>query len=52
MAVGITVRHARSCPVRSGGRCRCRPGYQASVYSARDGKRIRRTFATLAAARA
>jgi len=49
---GIVVRHTRPCPTRSGGRCRCRPGYQAQVFSARDGKTIRKTFATLADARA
>src|SRR5437016_4060531 len=51
MAAGIAVRHQRSCPARQAGRCRCKPGYQATVYSARDQKRIRRTFPTLAAAR-
>ncbi len=45
---GITVRHARSC---SGEPCRCKPTYQAHVWSAREGKRIRKTFPTLAAAK-
>jgi integrase len=49
---GIRVRHSRSCKSTSGGRCNCRPSYEASVYSARDGRKIRRTFPTLAAARA
>ena len=52
MAAGIEVRHARSCGSRSGAACNCRKTYQAHVYSARDGKRIRRTFPTLAAAKA
>ena len=51
---GIEVRHGRSCPAGANPdvRCRCRPSYRASVWSPRDGKRIRRTFPTLAAARA
>lgn len=44
MAEGIRKRHARSCPARDGGRCRCDGGYEASVYSPRDGRKIRRTF--------
>ncbi|MGH2824047.1 MAG: hypothetical protein ACRDLY_13695, partial [Thermoleophilaceae bacterium] len=48
---GISVRHARSCPSRSGGRCRCAPTYQAQAWSPRDRKRLTRTFPTLAAAR-
>jgi integrase len=49
---GITVRHGRSCPARDGGRCRCAPSYQAQVWSARDKKRLSRSFPTLAAAKA
>jgi integrase len=52
MPAGIEVRHARACPSRSGGRCACKPTYQAHVWSARDGKRIRKTFPTPTAARA
>ena len=48
---GIMIRHARSCRANSGGRCRCNPTYQAQIWSARDGKRLSRTFPTLAAAR-
>ena len=48
---GISLRHARSCPSRSGGRCRCAPRYQAQAWSPRDRKRLTRTFPTLAAAR-
>src|SRR5438552_3924219 len=50
---GIRVRHARSCPAASSadGRCNCCPSYEAFVYSARDGKKLRKTFSTLAAAR-
>jgi hypothetical protein len=48
---GITIRHGRSCPARHGKRCRCDPTYQAQVWSARDGKRLSRSFPTLAGAR-
>jgi integrase len=49
---GIEVRHTKACASRAGRRCNCRPTYQASAYSARDEKRIRKTFPSLAAARA
>lgn len=48
---GIEVRHAKACASRKGRKCNCRPTYQASVWSAPDGKRLRKTFPTLAAAR-
>ena len=49
---GIQVRHSKLCAARSGGSCACRPTYQANVWSARERKRIFRTFPTLAAAKA
>jgi integrase len=49
---GIRLRHGKLCPSRSGGACRCRPTYQANVWSARDGTRIFKTFATVAEAKA
>src|SRR5437588_7285184 len=49
---GIEVRHARRCRSREGGTCTCKPTYQAQVWSARERKQIKRTFPTLAAARA
>jgi integrase len=49
---GIEVRHAKACASRQGGKCNCRPTYQASVWSPRDQKRLRKTFPTVAAARA
>jgi integrase len=48
MAAGIRQRHGRGC--RAQGRCKC--PYEASVYSKRDGKKIRKTFPSLAAATA
>jgi integrase len=50
--VGILVRHLKGCASHSGRRRNCRPTYQASVWSARDGRRIRKSFATLAEAKA
>lgn len=49
---GIEVRHKKACASRDGRRCNCQPTYQASVWSARESKRIRKTFTTLAEARA
>jgi integrase len=42
---GIRVRHSRSCKSREGGNCNCEPTFEAWVYSKRDGKKIRKTFA-------
>jgi len=50
---GIVVRHAVGCASQlERGRCDCRPGYQAQVYSAAERRTIRKTFRTLADARA
>jgi integrase len=49
---GIEVRHKKACASRYGRRCNCQPTYQASVWSVRESKRIRKTFPTLAEARA
>jgi integrase len=51
---GIDTRHAPSCPATRDrdARCRCTPSYQAHVWSARDKARIRKTFRSLAAAKA
>jgi integrase len=48
---GITVRHSRRCRSRDGGRCACTPTYQASVWSKRDGRLIRKTFPSISAAK-
>jgi integrase len=50
---GITVRHARTCPAYggTGARCRCKPTYQAQVWSDAEKKRITRSFPTRAAAK-
>lgn len=49
---GIEIRHSRSCQSRAGEACACKPTFQASVWSRREKKRIRKTFPTVAAARA
>lgn len=48
---GVDVRHSRSCADRTGADCNCTPTYQAHVYDARSGRRIRKTFASLSAAK-
>ena len=50
-STGITVRHARRCASRGGGRCSCKPTYQAKIWSARDKTPIRKTFPTVTAAK-
>ena len=52
--IGIDVRHTRACPAarEPDVRCRCSPSYQAHVWSSRERKRIRKTFPTLAEAKA
>jgi len=51
MAEGIRKRHSRNCRSRGGGRCNCNAGWEASIYLAREGKKVRRTFAREAEAR-
>ncbi|HEY7951772.1 MAG TPA: tyrosine-type recombinase/integrase [Solirubrobacteraceae bacterium] len=46
MAAGVRQRHGRACRRKSG--CSC--PYEAFVYSKRDGKKLRKTFPTHAAA--
>lgn len=49
---GIRARHSRSCRSRAGERCNCRPAWEAFAYLKRERKKLRKTFPTLAAARA
>ncbi len=53
-ATGIRQVHSRRCPRRSerDARCRCSPGYEASVWDAAAGRRLRRTFRSERAAKA
>jgi hypothetical protein len=50
-ATGIRKRHARGCPSRGGRACSCRPTFEASVWSTREGKKIRKSFRTESAAK-
>jgi integrase len=45
VATGITKRHTKGCRSREGGRCNCNAGWEASVYLAREKKKVRKTFA-------
>ncbi len=49
---GVQVRHASRCASRADGRCTCTPTFQAQVWSARDRRPIRKTFGTVAEAKA
>ncbi len=49
---GIEPRHRRGCATRTGYACSCTPSYQAQVWSRRDRKPIRKTFATVSEAKA
>ena len=51
MAAGIRVRHARSCRSQEGGRCSCKPTFQAQAYDAQAGSQVWRTFPTISAAK-
>ncbi len=51
MAAGIEERHARGCRSREGGGCDCEPTFQAHVWDAKAGKRMRKTFPTRSAAK-
>lgn len=51
MAEGIIRRHSKGCPGKGGGRCGCSAGYEAWVFSKRDKKKIRKTFAREAEAK-
>jgi integrase len=44
MAEGIRKRHSKGCSAREGGRCNCRAGWEASIYLAREDKRVTKTF--------
>lgn len=51
MAEGVRKRHSKGCRSRDGDRCNCNAGYEAWVFSSRDGKKIRKTFAREAEAK-
>ena len=44
-ATGIRRRHSGNCPAGNDeGRCNCKAGFEASVYLAREGRKVRKTF--------
>src|SRR5215218_3763014 len=45
MSTGIRKLHSTGRPRRDGGGCRCGAGWEASVYLAREGHKVRKTFA-------
>jgi len=49
---GIATRHRLHCSSHNDGACNCKPAYQVNVWSSRDRKRLWKTCATLAEARA
>lgn len=49
---GIEIRHSSRCATNAGRRCNCSPTYRAHVWSEREGKRVRKSFRTLAEAKA
>lgn len=51
MAEGIRKRHSNGCASRKGKRCNCNAGWEASIYLAREGRKLRRTFARESEAR-
>jgi hypothetical protein len=51
MTTGIRKLHSKGCPGGDGGRCSCGAGWEASVFSKRDGKKVRKTFGNQAEAK-
>jgi integrase len=48
---GIRARHSGACRSQAGERCNCRPAWEAFVFLKREGRKLRKTFPTLAAAK-
>lgn len=44
MATGIRRRHSKGCLAQTAGACNCNAGWEASVYVAREGRKVRKTF--------
>ena len=49
---GIEARHSRTCRTNDDGKCNCTPSWRAWVYDRSNGTKVRKTFPTLAAAKA
>jgi integrase len=50
-SMNIRKLHSKGCPGCDGGRCRCGAGWEAAVFSKKDGCKIRKTFANRAEAK-
>jgi integrase len=48
---GMITRHSKRCKSLEGGRCSCKPTFQAWVWDAEQGKKLYRTFSTPTAAK-
>ena len=48
----IQIRHKGNCASLRGGNCNCNPAYKAEIWIAHESRKVRRSFPTLAAARA
>jgi integrase len=51
LPTGIRARHSRTCATNTAGTCSCKPAFEASVFLARDNRKVRKTFASLSEAR-
>ena len=51
-AEGVATRHSKLCRSGDGGRCGCKPTYQANVWHNAEDRRIRKSFKSLTAAKA
>jgi hypothetical protein len=49
---GTQTMHRTGCASKEGKYCNCKPTYRAEVWSPRDEKKIRKTFSSLAEAKA
>ncbi len=49
---GIRARHRSGCRAPDSGRCNCKPAYEAFIYLAREKRKVRKTFPSMAEAKA
>jgi integrase len=49
--VGVEPRHQRGCPATGWQACNCQVSFRAEVWSRKEGRKIRKTFPALAAAK-
>lgn len=51
MAAAIVTRHSKKCRTREGARCGCKPTFEAWVFDAKTGRKIRKSFKDQVAAK-